>query len=284
MAENEQALTPRTGMKALSLELSSDRIKKKFEDMLGKKAPGFLASISSVVANNTLLQKADVGSITLAAAQAAALDLPINPNIGYAAIVPYKGAATLQIMRNGYVELALRSGQVAAIENELVYEGELVSSDRFKGEYVFDESKRISNKVIGAMAYVRLINGFEKTVYWTREKCMEHGKKYSKTFGKDSSLWTTNPEAMILKTVLKNLIVKFIPKSIEMITAITTDGAHFSGDIDNPHTTFDDAELPDTTYEEVKIDELPDAPAETPQPEAPKAEAKTEAKFVEEDF
>lgn len=266
MSENNQALTQRTGMKALSVELSSDRIKKKFEDMLGKKAPGFLASISSVVANNALLQKADVGSITLAAAQAAALDLPINPNIGYAAIVPYKGAATLQIMRNGYCELALRSGQVAAIENELVYEGELVKSDRFKGEYVFDESKRISNKVIGAMAYVRLLNGFEKTVYWTREKCMEHGKKYSKTFGKDSSLWTTNPEAMMQKTVLKNLIVKFIPKSIEMITAITTDGAHFSGDIDNPEPTFEETTTIDTTYEEVKEvnpDTLPDAQPES---------------------
>lgn len=276
MAENEQALTPRTGMKALSLELSSDRIKKKFEDMLGKKAPGFLASISSVVANNTLLQKADVGSITLAAAQAAALDLPINPNIGYAAIVPYKGAATLQIMRNGYVELALRSGQVAAIENELVYEGELVSSDRFKGEYVFDESKRISNKVIGAMAYVRLLNGFEKTVFWTREKCMEHGKKYSKTFGKDSSLWTTNPEAMMLKSTLKNLIVKFIPKSIEMFTAISTDGAHFTGDIDNPEATFEEAVDVSNEVVEINPDEIPEA-------ETPKEEVKEQPK-VEEDF
>lgn len=277
MSENNQALTQRTGMKALSVELSSDRIKKKFEDMLGKKAPGFLASISSVVANNALLQKADVGSITLAAAQAAALDLPINPNIGYAAIVPYKGAATLQIMRNGYCELALRSGQVAAIENELVYEGELVKSDRFKGEYVFDESKRISDKVIGAMAYVRLLNGFEKTVYWTREKCMEHGKKYSKTFGKDSSLWTTNPEAMMLKTVLKNLIVKYIPKSIEMFMAINNDGAHFTGDIDNPEATFDDAVDVSNEVVEINPDEIPEA-------ETPKEEIKEQAKVEEEDF
>ena len=280
MSENKTtAVAPqeRTGMKALSYELASDKIKKRFQEMLGKKAPGFLASISSVVANNALLQKADVGSITLAAAQAAALDLPINPNIGYAAIVPYKGAATLQIMRNGYCELALRSGQVAAIENELVYEGELVKSDRFKGEYVFDESKRISNKVIGAMAYVRLLNGFEKTVYWTREKCMEHGKKYSKTFGKDSSLWTTNPEAMMLKTVLKNLIVKYIPKSIEMFMAINNDGAHFTGDIDNPEATFDDAVDVSNEVVEINPDEMPEA-------ETPKEEIKEQAKVEEEDF
>ena len=265
MSENKTtAVAPqeRTGMRALSYELASDKIKKRFQEMLGKKAPGFLASISSVVANNALLQKADVGSITLAAAQAAALDLPINPNIGYAAIVPYKGAATLQIMRNGYVELALRSGQVVAIENELVYEGELVKADRFRGEYEFDESQRKSGKVIGAMAYIKLANGFEKTVYWSREKCMEHGKKYSKTFGRDSSLWTTNPEAMMLKTVLKNLIVKYIPKSIEMFTAISTDGAHFRGDIDNPEPTFEETTTIDATYEEVKDinpDTLPDA-------------------------
>ena len=277
MSENNQALTQRTGMKALSVELSSDRIKKKFEDMLGKKAPGFLASISSVVANNALLQKADVGSITLAAAQAAALDLPINPNIGYAAIVPYKGAATLQIMRNGYVELALRSGQVVAIENELVYEGELVKADRFRGEYEFDENQRKSDKVIGAMAYIKLANGFEKTVYWSREKCMEHGKKYSKTFGKDSSLWTTNPEAMMLKTVLKNLIVKYIPKSIEMFTAISADGAHFTGDIDNPEATFDDAVDVSNEVVEINPDEIPEA-------ETPKEEIKEQTKVEEEEF
>lgn len=280
MSENKTtAVAPqeRTGMRALSYELASDKIKKRFQEMLGKKAPGFLASISSVVANNALLQKADVGSITLAAAQAAALDLPINPNIGYAAIVPYKGAATLQIMRNGYCELALRSGQVAAIENELVYEGELVKSDRFKGEYVFDESKRISNKVIGAMAYVRLLNGFEKTVYWTREKCMEHGKKYSKTFGKDSSLWTTNPEAMMLKTVLKNLIVKYIPKSIEMFTAISADGAHFTGDIENPEATFDDAVDVSNEVVEINPDEIPEA-------ETPEEEIKEQTKVEDDEF
>ncbi len=273
MSENKTtAVAPqeRTGMRALSYELASDKIKKRFQEMLGKKAPGFLASISSVVANNVLLQKADVGSITLAAAQAAALDLPINPNIGYAAIVPYKGAATLQIMRNGYVELALRSGQVVAIENELIYEGELVKADRFRGEYEFDENQRKSNKVIGAMAYIKLANGFEKTVYWSREKCMEHGKKYSKTFGRDSSLWTTNPEAMMLKTVLKNLIVKYIPKSIEMFTAISADGAHFTGDIDNPEATFDDAV--DVSNEVVEIN-----PAEMPEAEI-KAEVKAETK------
>lgn len=267
MANNEQAIE-RTGMKALTMELGSDRIKNKFQEMLGKKAPGFLASISSVVANNTLLQKADVGSITLAAAQAAALDLPINPNIGYAAIVPFKGAATLQIMRNGYVELALRSGQVVAMENELVYEGELVKADRFKGEYEFDESKRTSDKIIGAMAYMKLANGFEKTVYWSREKCLMHGKRYSKTFGKESSLWTTNPEAMMLKTTLKHLIVKYIPKSIEMFTALSSDGAHFNGDIDNPEPTFD--EPVEATYEEVKevnVDDIPEATVVAPKPE-----------------
>lgn len=280
MSENKTtAVAPqeRTGMKALSYELASDKIKKRFQEMLGKKAPGFLASISSVVANNALLQKADVGSITLAAAQAAALDLPINPNIGYAAIVPYKGAATLQVMRNGYVELALRSGQVVAIENELVYEGELVKADRFRGEYEFDESQRKSDKIIGAMAYIKLANGFEKTVYWSREKCMEHGKKYSKTFGGDNSLWTTNPEAMMLKTVLKNLIVKYIPKSIEMFMAINNDGAHFTGDIDNPEATFDDAVDVSSEVVEINPDEIPEA-------ETPKEEIKEQAKVEEEDF
>ncbi len=279
--EKKNEIIPNYGMKALSVELSTEKTKQKFEEMLGKKAPGFLASISSVVANNSLLQKADVKSITLAAAQAAALDLPINPNIGYAAIVPFKGVASFQIMRNGYVELAMRSGQVVALENELVYEGELIKADRFRGEYVFDESQRKSNKVIGAMAYVKLANGFEKIVYWSREKLLEHGKRYSKSFSRDSSLWTTNPEAMMLKTVLKNLIVKYVPMSIEMSTAVSVDGAHFDGDIESPVAHFDDAKVEDVTAEVIEVDSVTEAELPT---EESKPVTETQNNVDEDDF
>lgn len=247
MAENNKlAEKQNTGLVALKNALSTDSVKQRFEEMLGKKAPGFITSITNVVSNNALLQKANRNSIILAAATAAALDLPINPNLGYAALIPYqdKKAGTcscqMQVMRNGWVELAQRSGQVIKITNEIVYEGELVKFNRFKDEYEFDETQRKSDKIVGYMAYVKLANGFEKTVFWTMEKCKEHGLHYSQTFKKGYGNWKDDFNGMALKSVLKHLIVKYVPKSLEMQMAVERDQASLMGDIDNPQVVYVD--------------------------------------------
>jgi len=232
--------------KDLKVALSSESVAKRFSDMLGKRAPGFITSITNVVSNNDLLKKADVNSIILAAATAAALDLPINPNLGYAAIIPFKDnktgscTATCQIMRSGWVELAQRSGQVVRLANEIVYEGELVSHNRFTDEYVFDETKRKSDKIIGYLAYAKLSNGFEKYVFWDVEKCKQHGLRFSQTFKRGYGLWKDDFNSMALKSVLKHLITKYLPKSLEMQMAIERDQAALSGDMDNPQVHYVD--------------------------------------------
>ena len=246
-------------LQQLKKVLSAESVTKKFTEMLGKKAPGFITSITNVVNNNDLLQKADVNSIILAASQAATLDLPINPNFGYAAIIPYKDTkkgittAQFQVMRSGWVELAMRTGQVVRIANEPVYEGELVSMNRFTDEYVFDESKRKSDKIVGYMAYAKLVNGFEKTIYWTVEKCKQHAMRYSQTYKKGFGNWVDQFDAMCLKSTLKHLIIKYLPKSIELQTAIEADQASFTGDIDNPEPVYvDDTET--VEYKDVSDD------------------------------
>lgn len=232
--------------KDLKVALSSESVAKRFSDMLGKRAPGFITSITNVVSNNDLLKKADVNSIILAAATAAALDLPINPNLGYAAIIPFKDnktgscTATCQIMRSGWVELAQRSGQIVRLANEIVYEGELVSHNRFTDEYVFDETKRKSDKIIGYLAYAKLSNGFEKYVFWDVEKCKQHGLRFSQTFKRGYGLWKDDFNSMALKSVLKHLITKYLPKSLEMQMAIERDQAALYGDIDNPQVHYVD--------------------------------------------
>jgi recombination protein RecT len=290
MAENQVAVQqPQVGVQALNKKLNSEAMQKKFAEMLGKKSVGFLSSVSNIVTNSKLLEKAEVDSIILAAAQAAALDLPINPNLGYAAIVPFTDTKTrrclaqFQLMRDGFVELALRTGQVVAIVNEPVYEGELVSHNRFKDEYIFDETKRTSDKVIGYMAYAKLANGFEKTVYWDVERCKSHALKYSQTFKKGFGLWRDNFESMALKTVLKHLIKKYLPKSIEMMQAVEYDGATIKGTIDNPQPEYVDNQdhaVVNTQYEEVNVDEVPIAQPTTETTE-PKAEPNN---VVDEDF
>lgn len=254
---------------ALKNALNTESVKNKFNEMLGKKSAGFITSITSVVQNNDLLQKADVNSIILAAAQAASLDLPINPNLGFAAIIPFndkkKGTcvAQFQIQRDGWVDLCLRTGQFEYITNEIVYEGELVEKNRFTDTYVFDETKRTSDKVIGYMASFKLTNGYKKTAYWTVEECKKHGKQYSQTFKKNYGLWVDNFHAMSLKTVLKHLLKKFAPKSIESIAqAIEKDQASFVGDIDNAQAVYVDndksnsKEVETTDFEEAEVIEV----------------------------
>lgn len=235
-------------IKKLKEAIASDSIQTRFKDMLGKKSAGFLSNLMSCVQNNDLLQKADVNSIILAASRSAALDLPIDPNLGYAAIIPFndkktnKCVASFQIMRDGFVELALRTGQFEYIVNEPVFDGELVEKNRFTNTYVFDESQRKPGaKIIGYMAAFKLTNGYSKTVYWTVDECKEHGKKYSKTFGMQAGLWSQSFQSMALKTVLKHILKKYAPKSIEAINlAIQSDQATFSGTIDNPVAEYID--------------------------------------------
>ena len=169
-----------------------------------KARENFMTSLISVVANDANLQKCKPMSVFHAALKSVPLGLPIESNMGFAAVIPYGDNASFQIMRNGWMDLLMRTGQVKFIANEIVYEGQLVKKNKFTGEYVFDEDAKKSDKVIGYMAYIRLTNGFEKTVYWTVEECKAHALRYS-------------------QTVLKHLIVKYCPKSAELQKAIKDD-------------------------------------------------------------
>lgn len=197
-------------------------VKAKFEELLGKKAQGFITSVLQVVASNDLLKKADPVSIFNAAATAATLDLPINNNLGFAYIVPYGGKAQFQLGYKGFIQLAQRSGQFNRISATPIYEGQIKSENPLTG-YEFDFSVAPVGEPIGYAAYFRLINGFEATLYMKSSEIAQHGKKYSKTF--QNGVWKTDFQAMATKTVIKLLLSRFAPLSIEMQTAIKVDQA-----------------------------------------------------------
>ena len=220
----------------LKTKLEAPSVKAKFESMLGKRAPQFITSISSVVQNNALLQKAEVNSIIMGAAVAASMDLPLNANLGYAALVPFnsKGGgcfAQFQIMTKGWTELFIRTGQCQSLINEIVYEGQLVKKNKFTGEYVFDEDAKKSDKIIGYMAYFRLTNGYEKTEFMTVEEVKAHAQRFSQTFRSGAGIWKDSFDAMALKTVLKKLLTKWAPKSIEIQKAALFDQAVVDGNV-----------------------------------------------------
>lgn len=213
--------------------LAQDSVKKRFEDMLGKKAAGFISSIISAVKTNPDLGKCPPDSIISAAAIAATLDLPIQNNLGFAALVPYQSGdtleATFQMMWRGYVQLAMRTAQYLTINVSEVYEGELISENRITGEYVFDTSKKSTDKIIGYVAYFKMVNGFYKYWYWTSDRIYKHAKQYSQSFRSQKdwvvkkSRWTVDFDAMAKKTVLKLLLSKYGILSVDMQIAFTSD-------------------------------------------------------------
>lgn len=223
-----------------------DDVKQKFKELLGKRSTSFITSVLQIAAQNQLLAKADPVSIYQAAAVAATLDLPLNQNLGFAYIVPYndrnKGqVAQFQLGYKGFIQLAQRSGQFKSIYAAPIYEGQIVSENPLDG-YEFDFTKK-SDVLIGYAARFKLINGYEATLYMTVDQLKKHGTQYSQTFKKGFGLWKDNFDAMASKTVIKLLLSKFAPLSVDMQKAIVSDQA-----------IIHDADAEDVTY----IDNTPE--------------------------
>ena len=212
-----------TELSTLSALLSSENIKKRFRDVLGENAAGFMSSILSATNSNPKLKNAEPMSVISAAAVAAALDLPINPSLAYAHIVPYKDVAQFQMGWKGYVQLAQRTGLYLTINVSRVCEGELISENPFTGEINLSHTSRASDKVIGYVAYFKLLNGFEKYLYMTKEQCEKHGKRYSDFYKQTWSWWQKDFDVMAMKTVIKALLSKWGPLSIKMQLALQAD-------------------------------------------------------------
>ena len=248
--------------------MKDTRTQEYLASVLGNKKDSFVTSLISAVANNEALQACEPMSILYTAMKSTALGLPIDQSLSYAAMIPFKDGKTgktlcqFQIQRDGWMELLMRTGQVKFVANEVVHEGELVKHNKFTGEYVFDEEAKKSDKVIGYMAYIKLTNGFEKTVYWTVEECRAHALRYSQTYKKGYGVWKENFDAMALKTVLKHIIKKYAPKSVEVLSAISDDQSVSN---ENGDTAYRDNE-----------------PDEQVQPEANTASAKAKAAKVKE--
>lgn len=199
-----------------------DDVKAKFNELMGQRSAQFITSVLSIVNNNNYLKNATPESVFSAALMAATLDLPVNPNLGFAYIIPYGQQAQFQVGYKGLIQLALRSGQFKTISVSPVYEGQIKQQNPLTG-FEFDWANKLSDKVVGYAAYFSLINGFEKTHYMTVEEIQGHGKRFSKTFG--NGVWKTDFDAMACKTVLKLLLSKFAPLSIEMQKAVIADQA-----------------------------------------------------------
>lgn len=219
-------------MESIAHLFEREDVKERFNKVLGDDSPVFISSLISLVNSSNDMQSCTRTSVLAAAMTAATLKLPINPNLGFAYIIPYKRKkngkvvevqAQFQMGYKGYIQLAMRTGKYKALTVNEVLEGEIKSFNRFTDTMTFGSAT--SDKVVGYMAYFKLINGFEKYVYWSVEKIQEHGKKYSFAYqkGYSDSLWIKDFDAMAKKTIIKQLISKYGIMSVELQDGLGND-------------------------------------------------------------
>ncbi len=207
---------------------SNPVVQEKIKELVGKNAPAFTASVLQIVNSNSMLVDADPKTVFSAACMAATLNLPINNSLGFAYIVPFnnrkenKVEAQFMIGWKGYVQLAQRSGQFSRIAATPVYDGQMLSENPLLG-YEFDWTVKPQGDPIGYVAFFKLINGFTAELYMSKDDIQKHANKYSQTARKGFGVWKDQFDSMALKTVLKLLLSKQAPLSIEMQQAMTSD-------------------------------------------------------------
>lgn len=243
--------------------LADDKVKNRFNEILGANAQQYMASIVNTVSASAELKKCDAASILSAAFVAASFDLPIDQNLGFAAIVPYnrnvkddKGNwvkvmnAQFQMMYKGFIQLAIRSGEYEKMNCSEVYADELVSFNPITGEceFVTDFSNCTQRddgdpkNIAGYYAWFRLRSGFSKELYMSKQAVQNHAKKYSQAYrydlskNKQSSKWSTDFDAMAKKTVIKLLLSKWGILSVKMQQAIIEDQKIYDAEGDGAYS------------------------------------------------
>ncbi len=226
---------------AMSVYLSNDSTKKYLKGVLGERTGQFITSLTSLAGSSEALKNCDRNSLLACALKATSMELPFDPNLGFAWAVPMKNIATFQIGAKGYIQLALRTGQYKFIGSRDVRDGEFLGRN-FVGDPEIKwlpDDERANKEIIGYMAGLELVNGFKKVIFWTNQDVENHAtrysqsyRKYKKTGNKNDAIWASQFEKMAEKTVLKALISKYGIMSTDMQKAVVSDQAKLNIDLE----------------------------------------------------
>lgn len=252
----------------MNMLLSKEGYQKRFDELLGKRSPQFISSIVSLMnADSALMSAFHDAPVTIiqSALQAASFDLPINPALGYAYLVPFRNSkrnrmeASFIMGYKGMLQLALRTGVYKRINVVDVRAGELKSYDRLREdielEFIEDEDEREKAPIIGYVGYFQMINGMEKTIYMTVKQLEAHEKKF-RHGNYMSRGWKENPDAMMRKTIMRKLIGKW---GLMSVTYQSADPSVLRAAQAIATGTFDDEDKPDYVVD-VNASEAEEAP------------------------
>lgn len=266
--EVKNSLVKKEEKKTFSAFLAQDAMKKKINEMVGgEKGQQFITSIISAVSTNPQLAECDNSSIVSAALLGQALNLSPSPQLGQYYMVPFNDSkrgfkvAQFQIGYKGYIQLAIRSGQYKKLNVLAIKEGELKKYDPLNEELevqlIENEEEREKATTIGYYAMFEYLNGFRKTIYWSKEKMEAHALKYSMGYRakKGYTFWEKDFDGMAYKTMLRQLISKWgimsvdltMQKALESDMAVINDNGTYDY-VDN-NSNVEDEPIPVETVE-----------------------------------
>lgn len=236
----------------ISAYLANEKVQGYLNSVIGSRKEKFVTNLVSAVNQNTTLQTCTNQSLVSGALVATTLNLSLNKSFGYAFLVPYhkkdkqgniiQTDAQFQIGYKGYIQLAMRTGEYKRLNAVPIYENQFISWNELE-EILNVKDVTGEGRVVGYASYFRLVNGFEKTMFWSYEKMMKHADTYSQAFSeksyndlkdgkipdrdlwKYSSFWYKSFDDMALKTMLRQLLSKYGILSEEMQKAYEVDQA-----------------------------------------------------------
>lgn len=296
-----------------SVAITTEGYKNLINNTLGdpERSRRFVTAITSAVAVNPALQECTPGTILAGALLGESLNLSPSPQLGQYYLVPFKqrvkdkdgkviwitdeqgnkvkdkngkyialteDRAVFVLGYKGYIQLAIRSGQYRDIDVIEIKKGEYHGKDPATGKplfyFVADDDEREALPTEGYLAYFEYLNGFRKSLYWSKTKMMNHADRYSAAFStqdyvklqkgeippedmwKYSSYWYTDFDGMAKKTMIRQLISRWGIMSIEMQQGFVSDSKFIQ--VENGSFVETDADIP-----EAPVEQPPEVPAET---------------------
>jgi recombination protein RecT len=221
----------------------------------------FLRIALSEVRRNPQLSQCSIESLGGAIMQSAILGL--EPGLhGYAYLVPRWNSkagrfdAEFQIGYKGYIDLAHRTGKVAFITAEIVYE-----DDYFEFQYGTNQKlihkPNIESEKYGDpeyakkyYAYIKFKDGSEQFKVITKQQALRHAQRFTTSKNKEGELvgpWKTDFDAMALKTAIK-LLFKTVQVSTEFQQQIAKDET-IANDPDNVQSVYEVIDMEQTEQE-----------------------------------